>query len=64
MGWLLSTLPFPLAETPLETSYMVQSSVFISLSGDTLRVRWALVVRGCVLQVEGDGLVSRSLDQT
>lgn len=64
MGWLLSTLPFPLAETRLETSYMVQSSVFISLSGDTLRVRWALVVRGCVLQVEGDGLVSRSLDQT
>ena len=37
MGWLLSTLPFPLAETWLETSYMVQSLVFTSLSGDTLR---------------------------
>lgn len=37
MGWLLSTLPFLLAETRLEMSYMVQSLVFTSLSGDTLR---------------------------
>lgn len=70
MRWLLSTLPFPLAEIRSKTSDKVQS-LSDELQGAKLGVHFSFwgqaqrqVGTECVLQVGGDGLVSRSLDQT